>query len=377
MKHLIRRYFFITIVFFFFSFFANYFVFQSSLLLYKGHIEQAVAVSLNTTQQNLLQESMMCADHDFSKHIIIALILLNIFLFTCMVVFLYRAVKKHIDPIEELSEAMDNFSFTYSEDFPRFEISGRPEINNLVRSFNQMRQKVLETVADIKSVSKYKQDFMTNVTHELKTPLTSILGYIETLEFGAIDEPEHSKKFIDSVKRNVIRLSALVDDVLNLTKIESSQATRTKVDVVEVFQLVVQDYDLTNRKNISITIKNKPIILYVDAVELYSAFSNYITNAIKYCPENSIKITLKVNENMFVFSVRDAGLGIEKEHQARIFERFYRLDKGRSRKEGGTGLGLAIVKNVVEKHGGSVGVISFVGKGSDFYFKLPMDKKEE
>jgi two-component system phosphate regulon sensor histidine kinase PhoR len=109
---------------------------------------------------------------------------------------------------------------------------------------------------------------------------------------------------------------------------------------------------------------------------MYSAFSNYIANALKFSPEGDIRITFSKKDNQIYFSVRDTGPGIDEEHIPRIFERFYRIDRGRSRKDGGTGLGLAIVKNVVEKYGGKVGVTSFVGKGSDFYFYLPIEDVE-
>ena len=344
---------------------------------YKENVVSAISLNIHNTEEGqALREVLSSANTWQSKYILIALVILHIFLFLCLAIGWYKALKRNVIPIEELSVAMDNFSFVYSEDLPRFEFEGREEIANLARSFNQMRHKVLETVSDIKSMSKYKQEFMTNVTHELKTPLTSILGYIETLESGAIDDPEHNKNFLDAIKRNVQRLSDLVGDILNLAKVESRQSVKKKINILDVFQLVAKDYDLYNKKNVAIVINNKNIRMYADADEIYSAFSNYISNALKFSPEGDIRISFLKKDNQIFFSVRDSGPGIEEDHISRIFERFYRIDKGRSRKDGGTGLGLAIVKNVVEKYGGKAGVTSFVGKGSDFYFNLPIEKGE-
>ncbi|MEI7941573.1 MAG: HAMP domain-containing sensor histidine kinase [Candidatus Riflemargulisbacteria bacterium] len=377
MKYLAKRYLLGLFCLFSVSFLANVYIIHMSMATYKENIVSAISLKTqNGETHKVVQEVLTSANAGISEYILIALVLLHVFLFFCLAIGWYKALKRNVIPIEELSAAMDNFSFVYSEDFPRFEFEGREEIANLARSFNQMRHKVLETVSDIKSMSKYKQEFMTNVTHELKTPLTSILGYIETLESGAIDDPEHNKNFLEAIKRNVQRLSNLVGDILNLSKIESRQSVKKKINILDVFQLVAKDYDLYNKKNVSIVVSYKNIRMYADADEIYSAFSNYIANALKYSPDGDIRITFSKKDNQIFFSVRDTGPGIDEEYIPRIFERFYRIDKGRSRKDGGTGLGLAIVKNVIEKYGGKVGVTSFVGKGSDFYFNLPIENVE-
>ncbi|MDD4527026.1 MAG: ATP-binding protein [Candidatus Margulisbacteria bacterium] len=378
MKYLARRYVIGIFVLLFLSFFVSCCIFQTSIGKYRDNVLKAELVQAQEVQvkQNL-QTSLLSASSGVVTYMLISLMAVHLFVALVLIMVLYKISRKNIEPLEELSEAMDNFSFVYSEEFPRFNFEGRKEIVNLVRSFNQLRQKVLETVSDIKFVSKYKQDFMTNVTHELKTPLTSILGYIETLDAGAIDDPEHNKKFVEAIKRNVERLSALVADILSLSKIENRQSVKQKINVLDVFQLVTKDYDLYNRKNVTIVISYKKVSMLADSDELYSAFSNYITNALKFSPDGDIRIKMHKKENQLFFSVRDSGPGIEAEHIPRIFERFYRIDKGRSRKDGGTGLGLAIVKNVVEKYGGSIGVTSFPGKGSDFYFYLPLENYEE
>jgi two-component system phosphate regulon sensor histidine kinase PhoR len=377
MKYLAKRYLLGLFCLFLVSFLANFYILQKSITIYKENIVSVISLNAqNVDEHQALQDVLISANIGITEYILIALVLLHVFLFFCLVIVWYKAIKRNVIPIEELSVAMDNFSFVYSEDFPRFEFEGREEVANLARSFNQMRHKVLETVSDIKSMSKYKQEFMTNVTHELKTPLTSILGYIETLESGAIDDPEHNKNFLDAIKRNVQRLSDLVGDILNLSKIESRQSVKKKINLLDVFQLVAKDYDLYNKKNVVIVVSYKKIRMYADSDEMYSAFSNYIANALKFSPEGDIRITFSKKDNQIYFSVRDTGPGIDEEHIPRIFERFYRIDRGRSRKDGGTGLGLAIVKNVVEKYGGKVGVTSFVGKGSDFYFYLPIEDVE-
>jgi two-component system, OmpR family, phosphate regulon sensor histidine kinase PhoR len=306
------------------------------------------------------------------SNIMLKTFLLSILLFLVIVYILNKALQENIDPIKKLSKAMDTFTLDLEENTARFEYDGREEIKNLANSFNKMRNKMIETVSDIKTMSKYKQDFMTNVTHELKTPLTSILGYLETLELGAIDDKEHSHTFLKTIKRNVLRLSELVDDILNLAKIENKASNKKNIDLIKVFEMVAKDYNLYNKNNVIIDIKEKNIKFLADTEEIYSAFSNYISNALKYSNSKNIVIKLFTKNNKIFYSVKDNGQGIEKQHLSRIFERFYRIDKGRSRREGGTGLGLSIVKNIIEKYDGQVGVQSILGKGADFTFEIPL-----
>ncbi len=378
MKYLARRYVISLIVLLSLSFVANIFILQNSLAKHTERILNSESIkALPIVEVRNIHEAILFAKVGLISHISIPLFLVHLLIFLILAIVLYRLTKKSMKQIEELSSEMDNFSFTYSEEFPRMELEGKEQISSLVRSFNQLRHKVLETVSDIKEMSNYKQEFMTNVTHELKTPLTSVLGYIETLEAGALDEPEHNRVFLEAIRRNVERLSALVGDILNLSKIENRPSVKKRINVLDVFQLVANDYDLYNRKNVVIVINYRKIIMNADPDEIYSAFSNYITNALKYSPTGDIRIKLTMKDNQLFFSVRDSGPGIEQEHTQRVFERFYRIDKGRSRKDGGTGLGLAIVKKVVEKYGGIVGITSFVGKGSEFYFTLPLESIEE
>jgi two-component system phosphate regulon sensor histidine kinase PhoR len=235
---------------------------------------------------------------------------------------------------------------------------------------------VFHDISRLKELEKIRQDFVANVSHELRTPLTTIKGYAETLLEGALKE-EVAFQFVQVIKRQSDRLTKIVEDLLTLSKIELKEF-QLKIETLsfpELFEDVLHYIqEAAQKKKISISIE-LPTPLKVEADRNYfeQILINLIDNAIKYGREGG-KITLsaiqKENEKIEV-SVRDNGIGIPKEDLPRVFERFYRVDKGRSKELGGTGLGLSIVKHLVQAHGGRVWVESQLGEGSTFYFTLP------
>ncbi len=237
---------------------------------------------------------------------------------------------------------------------------------------------VLNDITKIYKLENMRQDFVANVSHELKTPITAIKGFIETLADGAIDEPEKSSHFLEIISRQADRLNAIISDLLSLSRIEVD-ARRNDIhteeaiieDIINVAVLSSQFY--RKKKNISVTFPcDSQTRLSVDVQLLEQALINLVENAAKYSDEKSqIKIDIENTEKMVTISVTDEGCGIADKHHSRLFERFYRVDKARSRKLGGTGLGLAIVKHIAQAHGGSVSVESKVGIGSRFSIHLP------
>ncbi|MEK6557945.1 MAG: ATP-binding protein, partial [Candidatus Margulisiibacteriota bacterium] len=225
------------------------------------------------------------------------------------------------------------------------------------------RQRVLETM---------RRDFIANVSHELKTPLTTIAGFIETLESGALEDAQHNRRFLGIISTNVKRLTLLVQDILNLAKIENEISPRETVNLVDLVRTMLQEHFSAHLTRITFSPSQKPITVLANLREIYSACLNYVDNAIKYAPYGPIDISLTKDAGSIYYRVKDGGPGISPNELSRIFERFYRPDKNRSRETGGTGLGLSIVKNVVEKHGGAVGVESVEGQGTLFYFRLPL-----
>lgn len=243
---------------------------------------------------------------------------------------------------------------------------------------------VLHNLTRINQLESIRQDFVANVSHELKTPITAIRGYVETLLDGAMDNREDAGRFLEIIRRQANSLDAIVDDLLTLARIENT-AEKNKMDMEEesirpILEAVIQTCRVASeQKNISITMQCLPeqLMATVNRPMLEQALINLLTNAVSYSPEGSSihlsgEMMNETGTNQTIrISVQDQGPGISPEHQKRIFERFYRCDKARSRKHGGTGLGLAIVKHIADCHKGWVEVQSQIGRGSTFSLILP------
>jgi len=240
---------------------------------------------------------------------------------------------------------------------------------------------VVNDISKIKKLENIRKDFVANVSHELRTPLTSIKGYVETLQCGAMNNPQEAVKFLGIIANQVERINSIVDDLLSLSRIErDSEVTPIDLVMSSVRDLLTAAMETCRHKASA-----KAISLELDCDAsfqakmekslLEQAIVNLIDNAINYSEEKR-KVVISVREDAvkkdIVISVCDEGIGIPHEHLERIFERFYRVDKARSRKLGGTGLGLSIVKHIVLAHGGMVSVTSVPGKGSTFAVHLPL-----
>ncbi|MDC1141809.1 ATP-binding protein [Planctomycetota bacterium] len=222
-----------------------------------------------------------------------------------------------------------------------------------------------------------RQDFVANVSHELKTPLTSISAYVDTLLDGAEDDEAVRRPFMEKIQSNTTRLTKLVSDILNISRLESgvSDESRHNIDLNLFAEALLERHrDKADAKKITLRMNaaDEAAIALANEEDLTEAVENLIVNAISYTPENgSVTVDIDSNDNGLELAVTDTGVGIPKEALARVFERFYRVDKARSRALGGTGLGLAIVKHVALKHGGKVEAESEIGKGSTFRITLP------
>ncbi len=237
---------------------------------------------------------------------------------------------------------------------------------------------VLSDVTQLRALDSMRRDFAANVSHEIKTPLTAIKGFVETLQQGAIDNYEDATRFLGIIEKHVNRLNCIVDDLLNLSKIErmdeKAEISFAQTSIADVIETAVSlCKTCADDKNININYEcDENSIARVDAYLLEQAFVNLLDNGIKYSDTGTtVNINVEDSDEKIVISFQDCGVGIAKEHLSRLFERFYRVDKARSRKMGGTGLGLAIVKHIVLAHGGKITVESEPGKGSTFYIHIP------
>ncbi len=234
---------------------------------------------------------------------------------------------------------------------------------------------VLHDITRLRRLEQVRRDFVANVSHELRTPLSSIKGFAETLREGAIDDKKNRLGFLKTIEEQAVHLSQLVDDLLDLSSIESGHRPpklaptdlgALAADVSRRFAPVAAERGVTLA-----AAPDAPASALADAEQIRQVLANLVDNAIKYTESGGrVDITLEMREAEVVVSVRDTGLGIPESDQTRIFERFYRVDKSRSREAGGTGLGLAIVKHLVEAQGGRVWVESRQPGGSSFFFSL-------
>lgn len=236
---------------------------------------------------------------------------------------------------------------------------------------------IFHDVTELKQAEKIRIDFVANVSHELRTPLTAIKGYADTLSED-IRHHHYSdlEKYLAVIQRNTERLMTLIEDLLDLSSLESAESaelTKTQVSTQEVTTRILAQIEARSaRKNQTIEVTHSAPIVHSDPGRLEQVLTNLIDNAIKYCPAGGrIQILWEQKPGAVVLRIRDNGPGIPRELQPRLFERFFRVDKARSREMGGTGLGLAIVKHIMQKHGGSVQVTSDLGQGTEFACEFP------
>jgi two-component system, OmpR family, phosphate regulon sensor histidine kinase PhoR len=285
--------------------------------------------------------------------------------------FIYRKIKLIYKFIYH-TKASKREEFYYKNILPQKSIE---EVSEDVEQWAEQRKQEIEV---LKANEAYRKEFLQNLAHELKTPIFAIQGYVDTLISGALDNPEVNRKFLSSAARNVDRLANLVDDLDEITRLESGEQILYKENFI--IQDFIRDvYDsLTlkaEEKRMKLLIKKgceSPITVHADKEKIRQVLVNLIENAIKYGkPEGTVTASAYIiEEKQVLIEISDDGIGIAEEHLARVFERFYRTDAARSRKEGGSGLGLSICKHIIEAHGHSIHVRSTLDVGTTFGFTL-------
>jgi two-component system phosphate regulon sensor histidine kinase PhoR len=234
----------------------------------------------------------------------------------------------------------------------------------------------IQDVTKVRKLEQLRTEFVSNVTHELKTPITSIRGFIETLKNGSINNENVAMRFLDIIDIEAERLHALINDILQLSEIETKlkeidiESFCIKSLIDEVFE-VLQNF--ASDKNISLQNKvDEKVLIKANRNRMKQLLLNLADNGIKYNVENgSVIIDAYRDEGKIIISIKDTGIGIPSEHVERVFERFYRVDKGRSRDMGGTGLGLSIVKHIVNLYNGDIKVNTEINKGTEFIIQIP------
>jgi two-component system phosphate regulon sensor histidine kinase PhoR len=281
-------------------------------------------------------------------------------------IYVFRKINP---PLYEIRQGAERFARgEFERKLPDYQVK---EISELATAMNQMASK-------LDRLENMRREFVANVSHELKTPVTTIKGFTETLIDGAMDDAADLERFLGIISRQTDRLSDIIDDLLTLSRLESAPLSEVLAldwhDLCEIIQ-ASREVCQSRAENKSVVLRvdcRSPVPVHVDHSLLMQAIVNLVDNAIKYSPEKTlVTIVGRVDETHVRIDVIDEGPGIMDVHIPRLFERFYRADKARSRKLGGTGLGLAIVKHIANVHRGEVGVRSSVGEGSTFTILLP------
>ncbi len=292
----------------------------------------------------------------------------------CSVVVSERFVSTITKPLSDISKEMLKVKGDYTE--LHFERCRYPELNVISETTMKMSQNVKEYLSQIEKEKQIRQEFFSNASHELKTPITSIQGYAELLESGMIQDEAMKQDFAGRIKKEAVNMTGLINDILMISRLEAKDAEVVKTDVrisVLLEDIIESLKPAAAVSQVFIHVDCQPLCLRANVQQMKELLSNLISNAVKYNhPGGQVWVNIREQDGNMMIRVKDNGMGIPSESLDRIFERFYRVDKGRSRKQGGTGLGLSIVKHIVNFYHGTIRVTSELEKGSEFVVSIPM-----
>ncbi|RST70988.1 cell wall metabolism sensor histidine kinase WalK [Siminovitchia acidinfaciens] len=283
---------------------------------------------------------------------------------------------------EDLLDQQEPIILDYSTDDSPFILRANFSVIQRDTGFVNGLVVVLHDITEEEKIEAERREFVANVSHELRTPLTTMRSYLEALADGAIEDKELAPRFLNVTQNETERMIRLVNDLLKLSKMDSKdyEINRAWVDFVTFFNHIIDRFEMTKERQIIFkrVFPDKAVFVQIDEDKLTQVIDNIISNALKYSPEGGkVTFRLKLLDDMIEISISDQGLGIPKENLEKVFERFYRVDKARTRRLGGTGLGLAIAKEMIGAHGGDIWARSVEGKGTTIIFTLPYDPEQE
>ena len=285
-----------------------------------------------------------------------------------------RLVSSITKPLQDISKEMLKVKGDYTE--LNFEHCQYPEINVIADTTMKMSKNVKDYLNQIEKERMIRQEFFSNASHELKTPITSIQGYAELLESGMIQDEATKADFASRIKKEAVRMTGLINDILMISRLEAKEAEVTFSDVrvsVLLEEIIDSLKPQAAEAQVFVHVDCQPLMIHANLQQMRELLTNLISNAIKYNrPGGQVWINIRETDGQMVIRVKDNGVGIPSDSLDRIFERFYRVDKGRSRKQGGTGLGLSLVKHIVNFYHGTIHVSSEPDMGSEFTVFLPM-----
>jgi len=286
--------------------------------------------------------------------------------------FISKSITSPIGRMQQIARKIADGDFT-----SKINLKSSDELGQLAKSLNAMSDELQLKIENLKRMDRIRTDFVANVSHELKTPLTLIKGYIETLQAGALDDAEKTRRFVAIMKKHAERLDSIINDLLGLSELELSKDSlhKTTFDLKTLAEEVTMGFERAlaeKRQTLKTALTGDDFTITADSDKIERALANLIDNAVKYTDQGGkIDLSIAARPDDFVLAVRDNGIGIPKEHLDRVFERFYRVDKARSRRLGGTGLGLGIAKHIVRAHRGRIEIQSRPNAGTTVSITLP------
>ena len=300
----------------------------------------------------------------------------------CALVVSKRFVDSVTQPLSNIAAEMSKVKGDYKGDYTElhFEKCQYPELNVIAETTMEMSKNVKAYLSRIDKEKQIRQEFFSNASHELKTPITSIQGYAELMESGMIQDENMKMDFIKRIKREAINMAGLINDILMISRLEAKDAEVVVSDVrvsVLLEEIIDSLKPAAAAGQVFIHCDCQPLSIKANPQQMKELLSNLVSNAVKYNrPGGQGWVNIREKDGNMVARVRDNGVGIPQESLDRIFERFYRVDKGRSRKQGGTGLGLSIVKHIVNFYHGTIRVTSQLDEGTEFVVTIPLNWKD-
>ena len=286
-----------------------------------------------------------------------------------LILFAYIICNRLVRPFKKLEKTFEKVSEGYLDN--KLALDGYTETEQIATSYNDMLDKM-------KIVDESREEFVSNVSHELKTPMTSIKVLADSLTMQENVPSEIYKEFFEDIVKEIDRENLIISNLLTLVRTDKKNGHLNieSVNINELVEAILKRVrPLATQKNVEIVLESfRPVIASVDQLKLTSAITNLVENAVKYnVMDGWVRVTLNADHKYFYIKVADSGIGIPSESKDRVFERFYRVDKARSRQTGGTGLGLAITSNIIKMHNGAIKVYSKEGEGTTFIVRIPLN----
>lgn len=308
---------------------------------------------------------------------VIGLVLFFIIAFYIIQFAIHRFILEKIRPIYKIIDFIPRKQIDEKLKFA----PGFVELAGVEQDVENWAQNQRQEIERLRELERYRKDFVGNVSHELKTPIFNIQGYILTLLEGGLEDPTINKLYLTRTEKSIDRMISIVEDLESINKLETGELKPqfSVFDIVKIVEDVIEmEQRLSKERKIWLTITDKPdkpLMVKADRKRIIEVMTNLVVNAIKYGKKNGfVKVGFHDFNDKIMVEVSDNGIGIDKKDLPRVFERFYRVDKSRSREQGGTGLGLSIVKHIIEAHNQTINVQSVLNEGSTFTFTLEKAK---